>query len=262
MKRLKYITETALRHELHAIEPESYVVPRGQKLTPAAREYLQTRKIKIVPEERQGKANPCAAGAVNAPAAPAAVPAAAAKFVDYETGAFYAEKPEHMTHLSGNLLVQKSHPRILFRGRLDALQASVVLAQTEISGRGGSEKLLEDLNDLLHALREVMRCDVLDEPFTLETLIGLTHAGLREQSHDPQRFFGVKAMTLPDYTMGRDFALLNSLRAAVRETEVAAALAFREGAKCTREDLIEELNRMSSALHIMMCRYLAGQYGA
>jgi len=58
-----------------------------------------------------------------------------------------------MTHLSGNLLVQKSHPRILFRGRLDALQASVVLAQTEISGRGGSEKLLEDLNDLLHALR-------------------------------------------------------------------------------------------------------------
>ena len=69
-------------------------------------------------------------------------------------------------------------------------------------------------------------------------------------------------MTLPEYTMGRDFALLNSLRAAVRETEVAAALAFREGAKCTREDLIEELNRMSSALHIMMCRYLAGQYGA
>lgn len=177
---MKYITETALRHELHAIEPESYVVPRGQKLTPAAREYLQTRKIKIVPEERQGKASPCSAGVVNALAAPAAVPTAAARFVDYETGAFYAEKPEHMTHLAGNLLVQKSHPRILFRGRLDALQASVVLAQTEISGRGGSEKLLEDLNDLLHALREVMRCDVLDEPFTMETLIGLTHAGLRE----------------------------------------------------------------------------------
>ncbi len=55
---MKYITETALRHELHAIEPESYVVPRGQKLTPAAREYLQTRKIKIVPEERQGESQP------------------------------------------------------------------------------------------------------------------------------------------------------------------------------------------------------------
>ena len=32
------------------------------------------------------------------------------------------------------------------------------------------------------------------------------------------------------------------------------------GAKYTRGDIIEELNRMSSAMHIMMCRYLAGQY--
>ena len=73
----------------------------------------------------------------------------------------------------------------------------------------------------------MMRCDVLDEPFTMEKMIGLTHAELREQSHDPKRFFGVKAMVLPDYTMGRDYALLNQLRAAVRETEVAATEAFR-----------------------------------
>ena len=33
-----------------------------------------------------------------------------------------------------------------------------------------------------------------------------------------------------------------------------------KGAKYTRGDIIEELNRMSSAMHIMMCRYLAGQY--
>ncbi|MGI6181292.1 MAG: ATP-binding protein [Agathobaculum sp.] len=261
MKRLKYITEAALRQELHAIEPESYLVPRGQKLTPAAREYLQTRKIKILLEERQGKTSPRVVRAPSVPAAPDGQ-VAAAKFVDYETGAFYTEKPEHMTHLSGNLLVQKSHPRILFRGKLDSLQAAVVLAQSEIAARGGSKKLLDDLSDILHALREMMRCDVLEEPFVLEKLIGLTHAELRAQSHDPQRYFGVQAMTLPDYTMGRDFALLNTLRTAVRETEVAAAEAFRENVKCTREDLIEELNRMSSALHIMMCRYLAGQYTA
>lgn len=50
----------------------------------------------------------------------------------------------------------------------------------------------------------------------MEKMIGLTHAELREQSHDPKRFFGVKAMVLPDYTMGKDFALLNQLRTAVR----------------------------------------------
>ena len=48
MKRLKCITEDALRCELRATEPECYVVPEGKILTPAAREYLQSRKIKIV----------------------------------------------------------------------------------------------------------------------------------------------------------------------------------------------------------------------
>ena len=47
----------------------------------------------------------------------------------------------------------------------------------------------------------------------------------------------------------------------IRETEVAGSIAFREGMKCTRSDIIEELNRLSSAVHIMMCMYLAGDYG-
>ena len=51
------------------------------------------------------------------------------KYVDYETGAYYMEKPEHMTQLFGNVLVAKDHPRIHFRGKLDSLQALVVLDQ-------------------------------------------------------------------------------------------------------------------------------------
>ena len=162
-------------------------------------------------------------------AAPAPAPAPAPvkpKFVDYETGAFYMEKPEHMTHLVGNVLVVKNHPRILFRGKLDSLQSAVVLAQVDIHERGGSQALIDDLDDILKILREMMRCDVLDEPFQMDTII----------------------------------ALLNQLRTSVRETEVAAADAFHTGAKYTRSDIIEELNRMSSAMHILMCRYLSGQY--
>ena len=267
MKRLKCITEDALRCELRASEPECYVVPAGKILTPAAREYLQSRKIKIVKEGQQTTPRVVATEVLPMPevtmAAPAPAPAPAPvkpKFVDYETGAFYMEKPEHMTHLVGNVLVVKNHPRILFRGKLDSLQSAVVLAQVDIHERGGSQALIDDLDDILKILREMMRCDVLDEPFQMDTIIGLTHAELREQSHDPQRFFGVKAMVLPDYTMGRDFALLNQLRTSVRETEVAAADAFHTGAKYTRSDIIEELNRMSSAMHILMCRYLSGQY--
>lgn len=257
MERVKAITEDILRTELRNTQPDTYYIPEGKILTPAAREYLQQRKIKVA---KEGQAKVVA---TEVPPMPQVVVSAAEapkpKFVDYETGAFYMEKPEHMTHLFGNTLVVKNHPRILFRGKLDSLQALVVLAQVQIA-EGGKQKLVDDLGDVLKSLREMMRCDVLDEEFRNETIIGLTHAQLRERSHDPKKFFGIQQMVLPDYSMGRDYALLNQLRAAVRETEVAAAEAFRVGAKYTRGDIIEELNRLSSALHIMMCMYLAGEY--
>ena len=261
MERLKAITEDFLRLELRNAQPETFYVPEGKILTPAAREYLQQRKIKIAkgepPEAAAESAAPEAPAKAPAPAAPAAVPTA--KYRDHETGALYMEKPEHMTQLCGNELVAKNHPRILFRGKLDSLQALVVLAQAMIAGEG-SPKLIDDLGSVLDNLREMMRCEVLDEPYERQSIIGLTHQELRERSHNPQKFFGIKQMLLPDYSMGRDYALLNQIRAAIRETEVAAAGAFLSGSKCTRPDIMEELNRLSSALHIMMCMYLAGMY--
>ena len=259
MERLKAITEDFLRLELRNAQPETYYVPEGKILTPAAREYLQQRKIKIAKGEppEAAPAEPAAPAAPASAAAPAATPTA--KYRDHETGAFYMEKPEHMTQLFGNELVTKNHPRILFRGKLDSLQAMVVLDQALIAA-DGNQKLVDDLGSILDNLREMMRCDVLDETYCRQTIIGLTHQELRERSHNPQKFFGIKQMLLPDYTMGRDYALLNQLRAAIRETEVAAATAFLTGSKCTRPDIMEELNRLSSALHIMMCMYLAGMY--
>lgn len=254
---MKVITEQLLREELRASEPEIFYIPEGKILSPAAREYLQQRKIKI----SKDKAPAVVATPVPPmPVVAAAVEAPRPKFVDYETGAFYMEKPEHMTHLHGNVLVPKNHPRIVFRGKLDSLQALFVLNQAIIQEGGGSQKLLEDLSGIVHVLREMMRCDVLDEPFYNNRILGLSHAELRERSHDPMKFFQIKQMVLPDYTLGKEYALLNQLRTAVRETEVSASEAFREGKKCTRSDLIEELNRLSSAMHIMMCMHLAGLY--
>ena len=162
---MKCITEDALRCELRANDPECYVVPEGKILTPAAREYLQSRKIKIVKAGQQPQPRivatevpPMPEVTIPAPAPVRAPPPAPApikpKFVDYESGAFYMEKPEHMTHLVGNVLVVKNHPRILFRGKLDSLQSAVVLAQVDIHERGGSKALIDDLGDILNILRE------------------------------------------------------------------------------------------------------------
>lgn len=298
---MKVITEAMLRDTLKCDQPERYVVPEGMLLSPAAREYLQQRKIKIEKagetkkirmtisgEEpvnrdhvdlnvqradvneygKRAEAKPAADApkivATEVPPMPTVeMPADAPikpKFVDYDSGALYMEKPEHMTHLYGNVLVPKNHPRILFRGKLDSLQSLVVLDQAIIAEDGGSQRLIDDLGNILGILREMMRCDVLEEEFKNEYIIGLNHAQLRERSHDPMKFYHIKQMVLPDYTMGKHYALINQLRTAVRETEEAAVTAFQQGTKYTRKDIVEELNRMSSALHIMMCMYLGGEY--
>ena len=122
-----------------------------------------------------------------------------------------------------------------------------------IQAAGGSATLLNDLGDILKDLREMMKCEVLDEEMKVDAVIGLTHEELRAQSHNPMKYYNIKQMVLPDYTMGTEYAMLNKLRTSIRETEVAACQAFHDGKKYIRTDIIEELNRLSSALHIMMC---------
>lgn len=257
---MKVITEAILRSELRASEPEVYYIEKGKLLSPAAREYLQQRKIKI--------SNTCKDGFEKATVNESRIPeqesehnmVPAAKFVDYETGAYFTDKPEHMTHLHGNVLVVKNHPRIKFRGMLDSLQASIILNQTILAEKDENQKVINDLSEILGIIRKIMRCDVLEEELTSDTILGLTHAELRERSHNPMKYYNVKQMVLADYTMGKTYAVLNHLRTAIRETEIAAAEAFPAGTKCTRPDIIVELNRLSSSLHIMMCMYLAGLY--
>lgn len=257
---MKVITEAILREELKATELDVYYVEEGKLLSPAAKEYLYQRKIKIAKKEdlvvketakieKEEEKEKTTSQVIPSP-----------KYTDYETGAFYLEKPEHMTQLTGNVLVTKNHPRIYFRGKLDSLSSLIVLTQATLVHEKESRKLVEDLNDIKRVLMEIMRCDVLDEAFSNQSIIGLDHAQLRERSHDPLKFFNIKQMQMPDYSMGLTYAHLNRIRTEIRETEVAATSAFLEGAKCKRSDIIEELNRLSSAIHIMMCMYLADMY--
>ncbi|MCD7951827.1 MAG: ATP-binding protein [Synergistaceae bacterium] len=250
---MKVITEAMLRDELKRSEITEYRVPEGMMLSPAAREYLQQRKIKISLESASERQREAAAPAERTPEMAAPLQA---KYRDYETGALYLVKPEYMTQIEGDMLVVKNHPRIAFRGKLDSLQALIVLDQAILNEKTGYGKMIADLDDILGVLREIMRCDALNEPMRVEKIIGLTSAELRERSHAPMKFFHVKYMRLPDYKMGIAYALLNQLRTAVREAEVTAVNAFKNGTNYERQDILEIFNRLSSAVHIMMCTYL------
>lgn len=271
---MRAITEAILRAELKAEHPDIYYIPEGKILSPAAREYLNQLQIGIDFERNREKREAQKAketkkteeAVQETESAEIVKPSEPKKkqpvmrFIDEETGGLYADKPEHMTHLFGNRLVDKNHPRIVYRGKLDKLQADLVLTQAVIAKNENSRVLLDDLDDILRILRELMRCEVLDEPFTNETIIGLNHKELREHSHNPQKFYNIEYMLLPEYSMGETYALLNMIRAEIREVELVAVDAFKVGRKMTRSDIIEELNRLSSALHIMMCKYLGGAY--
>ena len=216
------------------------VVGRDQKLTPGARDWLAAHKIQAVfPAGRDD------------PAAPASA--------KYRTlfGATLNEKPEHMTHLKGNILVRKDHPRIAFRGMVDALEGELMLAQ---QASHEYPALVKELGEALDLVRRLIRCDVLDEPVGELRLCGYDAGQLREYSHYPDKYLG-QPHFLPAYTDGPALLAVNKVRTLVRQTELSAYAAFKDvEGNVTRGDIILALNRLSSLMWIMMIKLKAGQY--
>ena len=220
------------------------VVNRDQMLTPGALDYLREHRVEVV--YPQGEA-----AGEGAPSAPA----------KYRTlfGAALNEKPEHMTHLKGNVLVFKDHPRIAFRGWIDALEAEILLTQQAAAGEGYGA-LAGELEEVLGFVRRYIRFDVLDEPVGAIELCGYTPEQLREYSHYPEKHFG-QPHFLACYTDGPALLAVNKLRTVVRQTELAAYAAFRDAdGNVTRGDMILGLNRLSSLMWIFMIKLKAGRY--
>ncbi|MCD7756040.1 MAG: ATP-binding protein [Firmicutes bacterium] len=203
-----------------------FYLGKGDQLTAEARDYLTAQRVPILPAEQ-------------------------AKPEAYRllSGGTLTEKPEHMTHLSGDILVPKTHPRIAFRGAMDTLESEIILCQLACD-----PETRKSLDEVLGFARRLLRCEVLDEPVPPQTLCGLTAQAIREHSHRPQDYYG-QPHFMPKYTDGEAIARLNRCRCAAREAERQAAAAFRDReGNPTREDLLQAMNRLSSMLYILMIR--------
>jgi len=203
-----------------------FFLGKGDQLTSSARDWLTRERIPILPGE-------------------------SAKIETYrlENGGFLREKPEHMTHLHGDVLVPKTHPRIAFRGAMDELETEIMLCQLVVE-----PEIRKDLGQILEQARVLIRCDVLSEPVPEKDLCGLNEDELRRRSHFPQDYYG-QPHFMPEYADGAALLQLNRVRCAARRAERMAAEAFadREG-NPTRVDILKALNRMSSMLWILMIR--------
>lgn len=200
-----------------------YYLGKGDQLTSTARDFLRRERIEILPGSQ-----------------------ARPERYRLLSGGYAEEKPEHMTHLNGEVLVLKTHPRIRFRGKMDTLEAELILCQLVPGAPEGA------LGEILDLSRKILRCDVLEEPLRQDTLCGLTQEEQRGRSHMPQDYYG-QPHFMPQASDGPVIAGLNRARCFAREAELAAVEAFfnREG-NLIREDIPKALNRMSSMLYLLM----------
>lgn len=217
-------TEEAVRANLRNRDGKRvFYLGKSDQLTSGARDYLRRERIDILPAESAKPQRYALLG-----------------------GGFCEEKPEHFTHLNAELLVPKTHPRIAFRGKLDTLEAEMILCQLE------APAFSKELQELLDFTRRILRCDVLETAIGEETLFGLTAEELRRRSHFPQEYYG-QPHFMPEASDGRAIARLNRLRTVAREAELSAVRAFtdRDG-NPTRPDILRAMNRLSSGVYLLM----------
>lgn len=203
-----------------------FYLGKGDQLTSDARDFLTRERIAILP-------------------------ASEARPERYRLlgGGFMEQKPEHMTHLNGDFLVPKTHPRIAFRGAVDTLEAELLLCCAAATGAVRSQ-----LEEALAYARNLLRYEVLDEPVKEAVLGGMDAKALRERSHRPQDFYG-QPHFMPGPEDGQLLLQINKARCAARRVELQAVAAFSD----TREDLLRAFNRLSSFLYLIMIQLKAGK---
>lgn len=260
------ITEFELRANWHKTKAQVITVPPGSIITPTARDFLRSKGITVqiegneVVDFNKSTYSSALKSEVEEDSSKNEEQPKRDELSEKERSPKEQlkkdnsqEKPEQMTHLRGMELIPKSHPVIALRGQNDLLQCEIIEAQLYFK-ECGEQELVQNLDEILGFLRTLMLAEVKEKPLEFKSLLGLTPEELREQSHFPQKHFGIKHgyMQAAD---GPIVARLHTLRSKVRVLELQAVRAFLpEGEACTREDIIQGLNRLSSAFFILTCR--------
>jgi propanediol utilization protein/ethanolamine utilization cobalamin adenosyltransferase len=261
------VTESDLRANWAKEKQTVLEIPQGSVITPSAREFIRNKGITVkiggkgiidftkqtynsTAHSKPEESDDSPLRQIMEPAERGGLPAlpAGARLPSAED----AEKPEYITHLSGKKLVVKSDPVIRLRGELDSFMTQLVETQIWFISKGCTG-MAEKLEEVVVFCRGLMQAEVLERKFVFPTIFGLNKDQLREVSHDPLKYFGVKH-SFVSKKEGMSVAKLHVLRAKSREVELAAVNAFvtPEG-RCSREDIVSALNRLSSIMYILVC---------
>lgn len=247
------ITESMLRSEFRNNKIEKYHINSRDLVTPSAKEFLKEKGIEIILgdlEEVKVEVKSKSQDKKEEVSAPKH------KYICEETGAYFENKPEHMTQLYGNNIVSKDHKRIVFRGKLDSFIAMLLEYQSRIE----KQKAFGDIEEIVSFSRQILISEFTDALLQEIKVFDLTDSELREHSHNPKKYYGVGHL----FNIGSEnktlTILLNVLRSKSREVEIYGVKALMDHGKVQREDILRGLNRLSSCIYIMMLKSEGGLY--
>ncbi len=211
------------------------VLNKGERLTPSASEYAKTLRITI--QDNNVGENPGSCGEGVACSATSCNPA------------------QELTYIEDGVQVPKNHPAVTMRGKLDTLLSQLVLVQTQFDPKDRRPAFLKQcLQDLHSWVMLTLQGEVTGQSVCPAGMGGMDVPTLYTISREPKKYLGIDHLVAQG-DMGGNVALLNWLRASVREVEVVAV-------SCSRNmDVLCALNRLSSAVYVLMLLTFAAEQG-
>lgn len=262
----KFLTEKELRENFSLAWGTEIHLHYNTRLTPSAAQYLADKRISVKYIDDQGKVylkqNSDNGSYLEKKVHPLTTS-------DQKHNDQYCslcnnkieKKSDVLTWLDSNNLVPKNNPRIAFRGKLDSMISYAVLVQNEFINYNGPGIIQKFLTDIRSYMGNILRAEVKEEKIDSIFMGSLNSDIIHKISHNPLKYLGNDHI-VPELNHGRWIALLNYLRSIVREAELCAASLYIDSSLIiTRPDILNSLNRLSSALYVLMIMILISEKG-
>lgn len=246
---MSVLTETELRARYNKEKFNKLVIDLKDKLTPSAREFLDSRGIEVIFGEEnienilaENKNSETVEEIINQDK----------KFLLEGTNAWLDEKPEFMTILEENILVFKDDERIVFRSKIESFLAELLYVINQIKDYT-NEDVLKGLKEIFLYTKSLARAERVDE--YLEELSILSYRGstIKEVLENNSKPYSYDGFDL-SYESSMETLMLNKLRAAVRELEIAGIKTYRIQNKIERRDILVGLNQLSHAVELLISK--------
>lgn len=259
-----YVTETWLRERYSLGHGTEIHLPADSRLTPAAQSLLDERRIVVKFADEAGRVFIKETSEGQTPELKRVNPLTGGSERHESRCQMCSQpiekKPGTMTHLNKDTMVVKNDPRLKLRGKLDTAIALTVLIQAEFDPGNKYPALAHWLGDIRSSLGNVLKAEVSGESLPPAGMGDMDAETIHAISHNPLRYLGHDHL-LPDAAQGVRVARLNLLRAQIREAELYAADVYiARDFTVTRPDIMQGLNRLSSAVYVLtLLTYLAEQ---